>query len=391
MSEEEAPAEATGIDEGPPERQKVAWWKSLIGLVVSGALIYWVFFQFLPSKIDFNEVADAFGNVDPPYWALIVGVTAAWLTATWWTIAITLPGMRLREAVLSNLGSTTVNNTVPVVGGVLALGVNLSMYYSWGLPPDAYALGALVKGVWDNIVRFALPGIALVLYLVLVGSLGPGWTPIFWIALVALVAVAVLVVLLIAMVKRRDFAVWLARWANKVAAWVLRLIRRPETDIQAGILQFRDNLTLAVTGNAVKITLFDVGYQLLMASVLLVSLRAVGIDSALIPVWGVLLSWAFTRAVTVIPITPGNVGIAETLYILALTSLAGGEAAPPGTQELITAAVLLYRLFTYLLPILLGGFAYLFWTQNSSWRESVASRGWRTSVQGLVGPRGRVE
>ena len=391
MSEEEAPAEATGIDEGPPERQKVAWWKSLIGLVVSGALIYWVFFQFLPSKIDFNEVADAFGNVDPPYWALIVGVTAAWLTATWWTIAITLPGMRLREAVLSNLGSTTVNNTVPVVGGVLALGVNLSMYYSWGLPPDAYALGALVKGVWDNIVRFALPGIALVLYLVLVGSLGPGWTPIFWIALVALVAVAVLVVLLIAMVKRRDFAVWLARWANKVAAWVLRLIRRPETDIQAGILQFRDNLTLAVTGNAVKITLFDVGYQLLMASVLLVSLRAVGIDSALIPVWGVLLSWAFTRAVTVIPITPGNVGIAETLYILALTSLAGGDAAPPGTQELITAAVLLYRLFTYLLPILLGGFAYLFWTQNSSWRESVASRGWRTSVQGLVGPRGRVE
>jgi uncharacterized membrane protein YbhN (UPF0104 family) len=391
VSEEEAPAEATGIDEGPPERQKVAWWKSLIGLVVSGALIYWVFFQFLPSKIDFNEVADAFGNVDPPYWALIVGVTAAWLTATWWTIAITLPGMRLREAVLSNLGSTTVNNTVPVVGGVLALGVNLSMYYSWGLPPDAYALGALVKGVWDNIVRFALPGIALVLYLVLVGSLGPGWTPIFWIALVALVAVAVLVVLLIAMVKRRDFAVWLARWANKVAAWVLRLIRRPETDIQAGILQFRDNLTLAVTGNAVKITLFDVGYQLLMASVLLVSLRAVGIDSALIPVWGVLLSWAFTRAVTVIPITPGNVGIAETLYILALTSLAGGEAAPPGTQELITAAVLLYRLFTYLLPILLGGFAYLFWTQNSSWRESVASRGWRTSVQGLVGPRGRVE
>ncbi len=391
MSEEEAPADATGIDEGPPERQKVAWWKSLIGLVVSGALIYWVFFQFLPSKIDFNEVADAFGDVNPPYWALIVGVTAAWLTATWWTIAITLPGMRLREAVLSNLGSTTVNNTVPVVGGVLALGVNLSMYYSWGLPPDAYALGALVKGVWDNIVRFAMPGIALVLYLVFVGSLGPGWTPIFWIALVALVAVAVLVVLLVAMVKRRDFAMWLARWANKVAAWVLRLIRRPETDIQAGILQFRDNLTLAVTGNAVKITLFDVGYQLLMATVLLVSLRAVGIDSALIPVWGVLLSWAFTRAVTVIPITPGNVGIAETLFILTLTSLAGGDAAPPGTQELITAAVLIYRLFTYLLPILLGGFAYLFWTQNSSWRESVASRGWRTSVEGLVGPRGRVQ
>lgn len=387
----DAPPPPEVIDEGPPEKQKVAWWKSLIGLVVSGVLIYWVFFEFLPSKIDFNEVADAFGNVDPWYWGGLVLVTLAWLVMTWWTIAITLPGMRLREATLSNLGSTTVNNTIPVVGGVLALGVNLSMYYSWGLPPDAYALGALVKGVWDNIVRFALPGVALVLYLVFVGSLGPGWTPVFWIALVALVVVAVLVLLLVAMVKRRDFAVWLARWANRIAAWFLRLIRRPETDIQAGIMQFRDNLTLAVTGNAVKITAFDVGYQLLMATVLLVSLRAVGIDSSLIPVWGVLLSWAFTRAVTVIPITPGNVGIAETIYILTLTSLAGGDAAPEGTQELITAGVLIYRMLTYLLPILLGGFAYLFWTQNASWRESVAARGWRGSVEGLVGPGGRIE
>ena len=368
----------------------MAWWKSLIGLVVSGVLIYWVFFEFLPSKIDFNEVADAFGNVDPPFWGLLAAITASWLLLTWWTIAITLPGMRFREAMLSNLGSTTINNTVPVVGGVLSLGVNLSMYYSWGLPPDAYALGALVKGVWDNIVRFALPGISLVLYLVFVGSLAPGWTPVFWIALIALVAVALIVVLLIAMVKRRDFAVWLTKWLDKIANWALGVVRRPATDIKPGVLQFRDNLSLVVTGNAIRITLLDLSYQLAMATVLLVSLRAVGIDSSLIPIWGVLLSWAFTRAVTVIPITPGNVGIAETLYILTLTSLAGGDAAPDGSQELITAAVLIYRMLTYLLPILLGGFAYLFWTQNSSWRESVRSRAWRSSVQDLVGRLGRV-
>jgi len=377
-------------DDGPPERQRVAWWKSLLGLVVSGALIYWVFFEFLPSKIDYEEVADAFGNVDPPYWALLAAITAAWLVLVWWTIAVTLPGMRYREAALSNLGSTTVNNTVPVVGGVLALGVNLSMYYSWGLPPDAYALGALVKGVWDNIVRFALPGIALVLYLVLVGPLGSGWAPVFWLALIALVAVLGIVLLLVAMVRRRDFALWLAERIDRLAKWALRLVRRPETDVQPGILQFRDNLSLAVTGNAVKITMLDVTYQLAMASVLLVSLRAVGIGSDLIPIWGVLLSWAVTRAATVIPITPGNVGIAETLYIVTLTSLAGGDAAPLGSQELITAAVLIYRMLTYLFPILIGGFGYLFWTQNRSWRQSVKERAWRTSVEDLVGRHGRV-
>ena len=389
MSEQQPPVEVDA-DDGPPERQQVAWWKSLLGLLVSGVLIYWVFFEFLPNRIDFEEVAEAFSNVEPPYWVLLAAITVSWLLLVWWTIKVTLPGMRSREAMLSNLRSTTVNNTVPVVGGVLALGVNLSMYYSWGLPPDAYALGALVKGVWDNIVRFALPGVALVLYLVFVGSLGAGWAPVFWLALIALVAVVAIVLLLVAMVKRRDFAIWLAALIDRIANWALRLVRRPETDIQPGILQFRDNLSLAVTGNAVKITVLDVTYQLAMASVLLVSLRAVGIGSDLIPVWGVLLSWAFTRAATVIPITPGNVGIAETLFIVTLTSLAGGDAAPAGSQELITAGVLIYRMLTYLFPILIGGFGYLFWTQNRSWRQSVRSRAWRSSVQDMVGKHGRV-
>lgn len=388
MSEQQPPIDLD-TDDGPPQRQQVAWWKSALGLLVSGVLIYWVFFQFLPSRIDFNEVADAFSNVEPPYWALLAAITGAWLLLVWWTIKVTLPGMRYREAMLSNLGSTTVNNTVPVVGGVLSLGVNLSMYYSWGLPPDAYALGALVKGVWDNIVRFALPGIALVLYLTLVGPLGEGWGPVFWIALIALVAVVVIVLLLVAMVRRRDFALWVARLLDRIVNWALRLVRRPEVDVQPGVLQFRDNLSLAVTGNAVKITLLDVAYQLAMAAVLLVSLRAVGIGSDLIPVWGVLLSWAFTRAATVIPITPGNVGIAETLFIVTLTSLAG-TGAPGGTEELITAAVLIYRLLTYLFPILIGGFGYLFWTQNRSWRESVRERAWRSSVRDLVGKSGRI-
>ena len=389
MTEEE-PQVDLGADHEPPQRQKVAWWKSLLGLAVSAVLIYWVFFQFLPSKIDFAEVAEAFGDVAPPYWGVLAAITGTWLALVWWTIKVTLPGMRYREAMLSNLGSTTVNNTVPVVGGVLALGVNLSMYFSWGLPPDAYALGALVKGVWDNIVRFALPGIALVLYLVLVGQLGSGWSPVFWLALIALLFVVAAVVLLVLMVKRRDFAVWLARKVDRIANWALRLVRRPAADIQPGILQFRDNLSLAVTGNAVKITVMDVAYQLAMASVLLVSLRAVGIGADLVPIWGVLLVWAVTRAATVIPITPGNVGIVETLLILGLTSLAGGSAVPQGTEELIAAAVLIYRLLTYLFPILIGGFGYLFWTQNRSWRESVASRNWRSSVQDLVGGHGRV-
>jgi uncharacterized membrane protein YbhN (UPF0104 family) len=51
-----------------------------------------------------------------------------------------------------------------------------------------------------------------------------------------------------------------------------------------------------------------------------------------------------------VEITPGNVGITEALYIGALNWAAGGRQA-----DAIVAAVFVFRMFTYLGPILVGG------------------------------------
>ena len=56
--------------------------------------------------------------------------------------------------------------------------------------------------------------------------------------------------------------------------------------------------------------------------------------------------FALTSVITIIPIAPGGAGIPEILYIAGLSAIAGAE-----WEGLITAGVMLFRLFQWFLPI----------------------------------------
>ena len=56
--------------------------------------------------------------------------------------------------------------------------------------------------------------------------------------------------------------------------------------------------------------------------------------------------FALTSVITIIPIAPGGAGIPELLYIAGLSAIAGAE-----WESLITAGVMLFRLFQWFLPI----------------------------------------
>jgi uncharacterized protein (TIRG00374 family) len=77
----------------------------------------------------------------------------------------------------------------------------------------------------------------------------------------------------------------------------------------------------------------------------------------------VLAVFAFARLVTAIPITPGGVGVVELALITGLTRGGGDDAA-------VVAAVLLYRVLTYLVPIVLGAGTYVYWRRKRSWLDS---------------------
>jgi uncharacterized protein (TIRG00374 family) len=90
--------------------------------------------------------------------------------------------------------------------------------------------------------------------------------------------------------------------------------------------------------------------------VLLTCLRGTGLSQAQVPWQTSLAAFAFVRLLTVLPVTPGGIGITE----LGLVGILAASADHRATAQ-VTAAVLLYRAVTYLPPIPLGAVVCLVW------------------------------
>jgi uncharacterized protein (TIRG00374 family) len=85
-----------------------------------------------------------------------------------------------------------------------------------------------------------------------------------------------------------------------------------------------------------------------------VALRALGVDSAEVSFAEAFASWSLIRILTTVPLTPGGLGVVELGLTGALVKFGGGEAP-------VVAAVLLYRVLTYVPPIAAGGVCLLVW------------------------------
>ena len=95
------------------------------------------------------------------------------------------------------------------------------------------------------------------------------------------------------------------------------------------------------------------------AVVLLAAVRFVGLGPDLISWTEVLYAFALGTIAAVLPLTPGNIGVTE-LILLGVLGLAATDR-----QSQILAAALLYRIFTWVLPVPLGIGSYLIWRYSS--------------------------
>ena len=289
--------------------------------------------------------------------ALLVGAAAAAsMAATWFMISAVLPSIRLREAAVVNLGSNAVANTLPA-GGALAMGVSWAMLSSWGVGTSEYVLYTLVSGIWNVFARLGLPVLAV---LVLVTAGRPG-TGLIAAAAAGLAMLAAAVAGLGLLIRSESFARRAGRALQCALVFVVRLLRRPASfDIPGSLLGFRDSVGVLITARGWRITATTVASNLTLWLVLLVCLRGVGLSQAQVSWQASLAAFASVRLLTVLPVTPGGLGITE-LGLVGILAAGAGHSASHGATAQVTAAVLLYRAVTYLPPIPLGMIAFLTW------------------------------
>ena len=318
----------------------------------SVALIAAIFGFAVPHFASYRSVWASMAAMTWAQALLVAAAAAISMASTWIMIWSVLPSIRLREAAVVNLGSNAVANTLPA-GGALAMGVSWAMLSSWGVSTAEYVLYTLVSGIWNVFARLGLPVLAL-LVLVTVSRPGAGLIAAAATGLALLAAMAAGLGLLM---RSESFAVRAGRALQSALAFACRVARRPPpADIPGSLLGFRYRAGALIAARGWPITVATAASNLALWLVLLACLRGIGLSQAQVSWQTSLAAFAFVRLLTVMPITPGGLGITE-LGLIATLAAGGGHR--DGAQ--VTAAVLLYRAVTYLPPIPLGVIACLTW------------------------------
>lgn len=272
-----------------------------------------------------------------------LGLAAVWLAgllAHSFVLTAALPGLSRRRALTLSLTGSAVSNVVPF-GGALGLALNLSMVRAWRFRKSSYATYVVVTNIWDVLAKLALPVVAVVF------MTGAGVLPTSALRSGAVVGSA-LVVFVLGLTAGVLCSDQLAHAVVRAVAHVARRLgRRSESTcaLEDDLLSARDRVREVVLTRWGQLTTGMLGYVALQGVLLWFCLRAVGLTE---PVYAVLAALAADRLLSLIPLTPGGAGFAE---VGAAATLIACGADPLG----VTAGVLLYRAFIFLLEIPVGG------------------------------------
>lgn len=323
------------------------WWRA-----ASVAVVAALFAALFGRVADVGDVvAVARDDVGWGELGVLAALTAASLAASFWAMICALPGLGFRDAAQVNVTTTAVAYGVPG-GAAAATALTVAMLRALGFDARAVTLELLITGIWNMAVKVGLPVVAFAV-LALAGGAVPGLAIAAVIAMAALVGAGV-----VGWLCLRDVQVAAAvgRAAQRVRNRVQRLRgRSPAGDAEAALVRFRADTAGLVRRRGWALTAATLGYHLALFGVLAVALVAV--DTQGVSILEAFAVFSVARQLSAIPVTPGGAGVVE-LGLVGGLGLAGGNAAP------VTAAVLLYRGFTFWAYLPAGPLVWTWWRRR---------------------------
>jgi uncharacterized membrane protein YbhN (UPF0104 family) len=256
---------------------------------------------------------------------------AAGLWAHTWVLQGALPGLTRRRAFALNLGGSSVSNVLPF-GGAAGIGLNYAMLRSWGYTRVQIAGFATVSNLVVAIVKAAIAvagGLALLTMPAISTSVSGPFSP-------QTVIVTILVVAVVATFLVRRSA-W---WCRSGHGRVLDAVRRT-----------RQQCVDVLRRSWRRVTFGGLAYPASQVLLLWCCLAVVGVQVTPLAVF---VTFAVERLLTMVPLTPGGVGVVET----AATGLLAAFGADPAAAA---AGVVLFRVFSYLIEIPLGAVVAAAW------------------------------
>lgn len=329
---------------------------------LSVTIIMFLFVVPAVSGAHYSAIWSQISTISIAKLAMLLGIWALGMLAYSGVLVNCLPGLRRPQAVTVTLAGSAVSNVVPF-GGAVGVGATYAIDMSWGFSPPTVTLAILVSGVWNVFVKLALPVIAIVLLLASGSDTGRLVIP----AIIGVVALVTAIGALALIMRSEVLATTVGRIGQRLMTPVGRRIHRlAELDVERSVLDFRHHSIGLLRGHWLGITVWVAMFNIIQYLLLLACVRSIGLDTHELGWIEVFAAFAFARLLEAIPLTPSGVGFVETGA--AATLIAFG-----GNAEAATAAVFLFRGFTYLLEIPTGAVAWGVWASMRRWRRPIGS------------------
>jgi uncharacterized protein (TIRG00374 family) len=332
----------------------------------TGVLIAAIVFVVIPEFVETGDVGGVLRSLDPIDRLLLLLGGFAIMLMNALAMSSPLPQLPANRAFIAQQACTAVSNVIPGPSGTAARFVILR---SWGIGVEDFTRSTFAVSVWSNVTMIAMPGVAF-LVLALTQGIDFGGRNLLALAVLAVVVSAITISLVIAVLRSVRFARLLGRWTQAVYNPLRRLFRKPPVnELEEQAVELRQRTIDILQERGGRLTGITVGNYWFNGLLLTLCMWASGIPQAELPLIIGLALYSVGRLSTIVQVTPGGIGVVEAAYTAVYVAFLGQEYS---AQAL--TGVLLYRLLTYLLPILVGGICYIIWRRMRA-HEVAAEQG----------------
>ena len=336
---------------------------SIVRRVIGGVLtvaVVLAIFAFLVPQLTTASLSQVMDELTPAAVVTVLCVGLLHLACNWTSIVVSLPGVSLRKAGVANLSGAALSNSLPE-GGAFGTALTYGIFHSWGFRVDSVTASLMSTGAWSQMVRYSLLAGGL-LVLAIEGSSEAELVH----ALVIGVVVAIGIFLFLKVIDSETFAAKVGRLSDRVLTRLARLVHKGPSHATRWVLSLRSQLAGVAHDRGAKLTVTTLAGECSAVLVLVVSLRLMGIDHTEVGIALAVVAYGGASLASMVVPTPGGVGVAEAALLAIL-----GTSVPEAQDAQLTAAVVLYRMATWLLPTLLGIPSYVWWRYRTSWRAPV--------------------
>ncbi|MFC8502877.1 YbhN family protein [Pedococcus sp. NPDC057267] len=318
--------------------------QAVLGLGLAAALLIWGLPYF--GKTSWSHVWEVLTRVHWTTAVLLLGGVVVGLYCYTFTLTASMHGLKHWQALIVNVAGSAVGNLLPG-GGAVGLAATYTICRSWGFSRREISTSAIVTGVWNVLARIALPLLAIVgLYAGTDGHVPAGLKDA---AVAGALTGALLFGLFVAVLASERAAVAIGQGIDRIGG---RLFHKRSMSVHDLVVDLRARISDIVRTGWVPMTLGLVGFFAVYYCIFLVCMHVTGVHLF----YGQLFAaYAIGRLATAVGVTPGGLGITESVTAAAL--IAWG--AEPGAA---VAGAVLFSAYTHFMEIPLGALGWTAWT-----------------------------